>query len=93
MTDNQLSKFIEQGGIEKIGQASFTLLSLIVNKAKTLGYPKQIDISVREIMYKCKFRGHNQLKLARDTLIENGCIKDYQNPNHLDSGTFFLKYD
>lgn len=93
MTEEQLTKFINNGGIDKIGHAAFTLLAVIVEKAKQSGYPKVLEVSVSELMYKAKFRGYQQFKTARDTLTREGIIKRYINANRGEMGTFFLNYD
>lgn len=93
MTEEKLTEFINTGGIDKIGQAAFTLLAVIVEKAKQNGYPEELKVSVSEMMYKSKFRGYKQFKTARDTLAREGIIKRYKNTNRGEIGTFFLKYD
>lgn len=93
MTEEKLTEFINTGGIDRIGHAAFTLLAVIVEKAKQNGYPEALDISVSELMYKAKFRGYQQFKTARDTLKREGIIKRYMNANRGEIGTFFLNYD
>lgn len=93
LTEEQLTTFINKGGIDKIGQAAYTLISVLVKMAKEKGYPEELDVSVSEIMYKAKFRGYTQLKAARDILKKEDVINGYKNVNRGEIGTFFLKYE
>ncbi|SKC86901.1 hypothetical protein [Maledivibacter halophilus] len=91
MTQDELKKFVDEGGVEKIGHAAYALLSLISQKAEEQGYPEIIEISVRESMYKAKIRSYQRLCQVRDNLKEEGCIKSYEPKG--DTGFYYLNYD
>lgn len=91
MTEDMLERFINNGGIEKIGHAAYALLSFLVNKAKQQNYPKKIEISVRESMYKARIRSHQHLAYARKILEKEHCIYGYEPKG--DTGFYFLDYN
>lgn len=93
MTEAKLAEFIEDGGINKIGHLGFTLLAIIVNKAKQQNYNDKVEIEVSEMMFKGKIKSYTQLKKARDILIKNKIIEKYENKRGNSAGTFSLKYD
>ncbi len=90
MNEKMLSKFVNEGGISKIGHAGYTLLSFIVEKAKEAGYPEVLELDIQETKFKCRIASNQHLKYVRDKLVEQKCVKDYQ-PNG-QTGIFFLNY-
>lgn len=92
-----LNKFINDGGISRIGQTPFALLAFIVTKAKEQSYPEKVMIDVRESMYKARINSHQHLAHIRKKLLENNCIKDYRPGRdegcNQDVGFYFLNYD
>lgn len=91
MTQDDLKKFVDTGGVERIGHAPYTLLSFIIQRAEEQGYPDVVEISVRESMYKAKIRSYQRLCQVRDKLKEEGCIKSYEPKG--DTGFYYLNYN
>lgn len=85
-----LTKFINNGGIERIGHQAFALLAFLVDKAKTQSYPEILEISVRESSYKTKLGTRMALPRAREKLTNEGLIKGYEPGG--DIGFYYLKY-
>jgi replication initiation and membrane attachment protein DnaB len=84
-----ITKLISKGKVEKIGHAAFTLYSLLLTKAAQKGYPKAVEMTTREIMYKAKFGSVQRVKQTRDILLEYGLLKKYEAS---ETGLYYLEY-
>lgn len=91
MTRDDLKEFVNAGGVEKIGHASYALLSFIIQQAESQGYPKSVEVSVSESMYKANIGSIQRLCQIRQKLVEESCIESYESNGR--TGYYYLTYN
>lgn len=91
MTQKRLNELINSGIVDRVGKSAFTLLSVIVNKAKEESYPEVLEASISEIRYKTGLRARSSYKNAKDILLDEELIKGYEYTR--DTGYFYLNYE